>query len=299
MTQVNGVFRFLSCLPQSFRLVSQFGFIRYFLVFTVHILYCLTVYILHIREETYMKHILRRILVICLAIFLMPHFAIAQDARAFLRTELISVAPSNSCEFLIECILSDPGKDACVFLETSRWIVPTPRSIRILSGETPIYEYSSVINGYVWLVPENERPSNLLPLTLTQNGDGTYILTWHMENAVPGKSYTLSFTASVDSAQPDFEQGTLYPACTEAYVDYTADEESERDYLFLPDVYIPLGMYAAAPQQTYASDVSASLCVPVTEFPATGDPSTPILFFAAGLLAAFCLGILFIDKNHE
>ena len=248
-----------------------------------------------------MKHILRCVLVTCLVCLLLHCSVLAEEDFAQLRTEFISTAPGKPCEFLIECTLPTQviaDSDAYVFLETSRWILPTPRSIRLLSGDTPIYEYSSVINDYVWLIPESERPSGELPLTLHKNEDGTYILTWELDSPLPGQRYTLQFMAAVNSKHPDFEHGTLYPACTEAYIEYNSDGEVNKEYLFLPDVYIPLGWCSSKPQSAKFASSSSLLAVAPVSPTATGDPSAPILFFATGLLAAFCIGILCINKKR-
>lgn len=236
-----------------------------------------------------MKAILRRILLFCLFSLLLVPCALSEEAHAVLATHPI---PNKPGDFLIECSFRTDGDSVSeprIVLKTGCWIRPHSGSIRILKGESIIYAYSGVFDEYVWFIPEDERPTGDLPLSLQKTGQDTYMLTWHVQSGtLTEASYTLQFTASVDTKEGGFETGVLYPAFSDAILEYASGSGILRKSIDLPHVYIPLGAKTARSADSPPA-ASASLS---SFLPNSGGASAPLFCLAAVIFGLISLTAL-------
>lgn len=127
-------------------------------------------------------------------------------------------------------------RDATVTDPMSKWVTLDPSTIRIYKGDLLIYRY-----GQGWLYEDEQPAAN--PITLTQNEDGRYQITWRIKdgNLLFTDRYFLKYAVDVDETAEGFVPDTYYPANDPTSVTYTDASGQEQTHpIEVPEVKQPL-----------------------------------------------------------
>lgn len=122
--------------------------------------------------------------------------------------------------------------DTTVVDPMSKWVDLDPGSIRIYEDELLIYEY-----GTGWLYEDRQPAEN--PITLTQDEDGKYVITWRIKDGplLYTDRYFLKYVVDVDETVEGFEYGKEYPANDPTTVHYVDEHDEPQEYpIDVPDV---------------------------------------------------------------